>query len=270
MSYYRKGKHSKQPQYHTLWRPDCEIPGRLSSVLQWILAERPSVGSIDWITGIKRCYTYSAVISRSVERVSWEMTMQLTEQKNGWSLGLQGGRLGYIHIDFRLGLDLTDTSGTTSVIIETPCHLSSQNGDNVLIPAEPTSLSPILAPINTEIVGISIQKTGQLRVIFGNGHSLTVDPDEMYEAWQIGCPSCGLLLVCSPGGEVSVFQKNVLKRSRRSFYSPLKLMIRPVPHCAVAPRSEMHKGDSLCKLLLRCLLGTAWARHFSCSLTSVV
>ena len=67
--------------------------------------------------------------------------MHLTEQKDGWSIGLQGGRVGYIHIDFRLGLDLTVASGTVSVIIETPFILCSSGSQKKLTPAETTSLA---------------------------------------------------------------------------------------------------------------------------------
>ena len=146
--------------------------------------------------------------------------MQLTDEKDGWSLSLQAGRLAYIHIDFRLGLDLTDTLGTVSVIIETSCRLSSPGRETVLIPAETTSLAPVLAIFNADVEGVSIQKTGLLRLIFGNGSSLTVEPDEMYEAWQIGCPSCGCLFVCCPGGEVSLFQDHRSKTQKDGLSSP--------------------------------------------------
>jgi Family of unknown function (DUF6188) len=154
-------------------------------------------------------YTPFALLSAchlTIARLSREMNMKLNEDKEGWLLGLEEGRLGYIHIDFRLGLDVTDKSGTASVIIETPCHLSSASGEMVLKPAETKSLAPVLELFNVAVEGISIRKAGHLRLVFGNGASITVEPDEMYEAWQIGCPSCGFLFVCCPGGEVSLFQ----------------------------------------------------------------
>lgn len=122
---------------------------------------------------------------------------------------LQRGRLAYIHIDFRLGLDVTDATGKTSVIIETRCRLLSPNADSLLIPAEPASLAPVLALFNLDVDGMTIQRRGQLKIAFRGGHSLAVDPDERCEAWQIGCPSIGsgVLLVCPPGGEVTVFQR---------------------------------------------------------------
>jgi Family of unknown function (DUF6188) len=148
------------------------------------------------------------------------MNMQLTEEKDGWSLRLQTGRVGYIHIDFRLGLDVTDTTGTASVTIETPCHLSSPSGETVLIPAETTTLAPALGLFNVDVEGISIQRTGRLKIIFGNDFFLRVEPNEMYEAWQIGCPNCGFLFVCSPGGEVALFQQGGVKGKKDDQSSP--------------------------------------------------
>jgi hypothetical protein len=134
--------------------------------------------------------------------------MQLIEEKDGWSLAMQECRLVYIHIDFRLGLDLADASGMASVIIESPCRLRTQEEDSLLIPGEPKSLSPVLGLFNAEVAAISIQRSGHLKIRFGDGLSLTVDPDEKYEAWQIGCPSIGILLVCCPGGDVSIFKEH--------------------------------------------------------------
>jgi hypothetical protein len=132
--------------------------------------------------------------------------MELREEKAGWSLILHEGRLGYIHIDFRLGLDIVDVSGTANLMIETPFRLSSFDAEVLLTPADSASLGPVLPLFNTEVVGLAIRKTGQLKVEFGNGCSLEVYPDESYEAWQFGS-SLGFMLVCSPGGIVSLFRE---------------------------------------------------------------
>lgn len=77
----------------------------------------------------------------------------------------------------------------------------------LLIPEEPASLAPILPLFNAKVIGIRIRKAGKLKVDFGNDLLLEVNPHEKYEAWQLGCSSIGLLLVCSPGGPVSVFRQ---------------------------------------------------------------
>ena len=40
---------------------------------------------------------------------------------------------------------------------------------------------------------------------FSGGPTLEVDPDPMYEAWQLASSTMGFLLVCSPGGAVALF-----------------------------------------------------------------
>jgi len=132
--------------------------------------------------------------------------MQLTDEEFQWVLKFTDGRVNYIHIDFRLSLDLVDASGKASLTIETPCRLKGAGGEVPLTPSEPSSLAPILPLFNAKVIGVGMQKTGQLKVEFGDGHTLEVDPDDSYEAWQLGCSS-GSMLVCSPGGKVSFFQQ---------------------------------------------------------------
>jgi hypothetical protein len=129
--------------------------------------------------------------------------MGFENTKDGWYFKFEEGRLGYIHIDFRLMLDLTDGSSRTSLTIETPCRLKKLNENLLLTPEKTPTVAPILALFNSVVIGVAVKKTGQLKVEFQDGHSLEVDPHEQYEAWQIGC-SAGLL-ICSPGGLVSFF-----------------------------------------------------------------
>ena len=132
--------------------------------------------------------------------------MQFTEHKDGWELAFERGRLGYIHIDFRLTLDLTDETGTASVVVESPCCLSCPSEETLLMPSEPTSLAPILALFDASVTQVTIAKSGILTVFFEDHKFIRVNPDERYEAWQLCCPTLGLLLVCASGGDVSVFR----------------------------------------------------------------
>jgi Family of unknown function (DUF6188) len=72
------------------------------------------------------------------------------------------------------------------------------------VPQEP-SLAAILPLVNARIETVAVRDTGRLRIAFGNGYLLDVEPDERYEAWQLS-PSRGFMLVCSPGGKVSLFR----------------------------------------------------------------
>jgi hypothetical protein len=132
--------------------------------------------------------------------------MRFEEHENGWELGFKQGRVAYIHIDFRLALDLTDDSGTANVVVESPCRLLHATGETLLTPSEPTSLAPILALFDAAVTAVTIGRSGKLTVCFGDQSCIRVDPDGRYEAWQVGCPPLGLLLVCQAGGEVSVFR----------------------------------------------------------------
>lgn len=136
--------------------------------------------------------------------------MKLTATGSGWMLAMDEGRIQRIEVDFRLGLLLGDKTETASLYIETPCYLKGAGEDTLLIPDEPCSLAPVLALFNAEVEGVSIQRSGHLTAMLKNGRSLEVDPNEMYEAWQIGSTN-GFLLVCSPGGEVALFEQREVR-----------------------------------------------------------
>jgi hypothetical protein len=122
-------------------------------------------------------------------------------------------RVQRIEIDFRLGLLLSDRSETAHVYFETPCYLNSQGEEILLAPDDTCTLAPILALFNAEVGDVAIHGSGRLVVTFKDGRSLEADPDERFEAWQIASPN-GFLLVCSPGGSVSVFQANAVARDK--------------------------------------------------------
>jgi hypothetical protein len=59
-----------------------------------------------------------------------------------------------------------------------------------------------------EIDDIRITNRGRLTVHFHDGSSLIVESNERYESWQLSSAEGGFLVVCTPGGEVSVFEEN--------------------------------------------------------------
>lgn len=131
--------------------------------------------------------------------------MQLSEEKDQWVLRLSNARINYIHIDFRLVLDIVDDSEKATITIETPCTLRAADSKALLTPEEPSTLAPILAFFGANVLKITMQKNGHLVIEFIDGHYLEVGPDEAHEAWQVGLAHH--LLVCSPGGSVSVFRQ---------------------------------------------------------------
>ena len=131
--------------------------------------------------------------------------MTLTEDKDAWQLVLVAGVVQLLQIDFGLGFILTDGHDNAKLHVETKCRLIQSGHEAELIPEESPSLSPILAFANAKVSGISIRKTGHLKLEFGSGARLEVGPNERYEAWELGL-SIGVLMVCAPGGEVAFFR----------------------------------------------------------------
>jgi hypothetical protein len=131
--------------------------------------------------------------------------MQIMETNDGWILSMDQGRVLRIEIDFRLGLLLGDGSEAVTLHIEVPCQFNDGGVDVELRPGEPSSLNPILPFFYAEVDSVTIQKTGRLSVEFRGGQRLHVDPNDAYEAWEIGWQD-HFLMVCTPGGDVSVFQ----------------------------------------------------------------
>lgn len=131
--------------------------------------------------------------------------MELKEHGKGWCLAFRDASVHLIQIDFRLSLFLLHPPNEATVIIETPCRLKTRDTSVVLRPGEPSTLAPILPFFNATVTGVSIRSMGALRMEFSGGPTLEVDPDPMYEAWQLASSTMGFLLVCSPGGAVALF-----------------------------------------------------------------
>jgi len=131
--------------------------------------------------------------------------MEFKAEKDGWILSFDDGFVQLIQIDFRLGLLLSDGSGKAQIHIETPCLLKVADSEILLTPSKASSLGPILSLFNSRIINVMVNNTGCLMVRFGDGQILEVPPDKSYESWQINMPSIGSMMVCSPGGKVSLF-----------------------------------------------------------------
>lgn len=129
----------------------------------------------------------------------------LQETLQGWKLSLQNGVVRMIQIDFRLGLSISGGDSTAQLYVETPCTWLHHGMSNILDPADPSTLAPILVVVNKSVVDISITRFGECAVSFDDGRCLKVDYHDKYEAWQLGL-STGVLFVCPPGGAVALFR----------------------------------------------------------------
>ena len=132
------------------------------------------------------------------------MNNRLIETGEGWSVALSDARVGYIHVDFRLGLDISDATGTTKLVVETPCLLRRKESELAVVPDDVATIAPMLLLFNVGVDSIAIRRNGELTVQFANGDCLDVRPSDQFESWQIACED-EFLIVCQPGGTVSIF-----------------------------------------------------------------
>jgi len=131
------------------------------------------------------------------------------EETNGWSCTLANSRLQMIQIDFRLSLLISNGIEDVWVHIETEGKLKFSAHETVFVPQDTQSLAPVLRLFNTEVIGISITKIGTLAIKFERNCWLEAGPDQSYEAWQVSCSGGNedkVMLVCDPGGKVTLFR----------------------------------------------------------------
>jgi hypothetical protein len=97
-------------------------------------------------------------------------------------------------------LDL-DGAPHYEITIESPLSIAASNIER----AEPTSTEVLVAlrDLLMQPVHSVIQREGELSVMF-ESVTVTVQPDEQYEAWQIRADD-ETLIVCMPGGELAVW-----------------------------------------------------------------
>ncbi len=97
-------------------------------------------------------------------------------------------------------LDL-DGSPNYEITIESPLSIPARNIER----AEPTSADVVLAlrELLMQPVHSVIERDGELTVVF-ESVTITVQPDDKYEAWQIRADD-ETMIVCVPGGELAVW-----------------------------------------------------------------
>jgi hypothetical protein len=146
--------------------------------------------------------------------------MELRQHDGGWHPAFQDGSVQLIQIDFRLELFLNDPPEMATLYVETPCRLRGPCINTVLTPDTPSTLAPALFLFNSKVIALDTGAKGNRRIEFGGPYCLEVDSTDAHEAWQVGSPTNGFLLVCSLGGEVSFF----LRGERNSANASLGLV----------------------------------------------
>ena len=69
-------------------------------------------------------------------------------------------------------------------------------------PESPEQLAPLLALVGIQLNHVTVQRSGSLRLTFGDSSTIEIEPDPSYEAWEAhGTGSLAkLAYLCGPGG----------------------------------------------------------------------
>jgi hypothetical protein len=140
--------------------------------------------------------------------------MELNENRDAWILSFKNARIQLIQIDFRLSFLVADGNDQAWLHVERPGLLKIGTTETSFSPEQSTTLAPMLAFFNAIVRNVRISKIGHLTVEFEQDRLLLVVSDEAYEAWQIECSTekGALMLVCPPGGEVTLFRESEIFR----------------------------------------------------------
>jgi hypothetical protein len=130
----------------------------------------------------------------------------LTELEDRWLLPFSGLAVTQVVVDFEFGLVL-GSEARVSIATSAELRWAAQGvvQDAVELHPERQDVAAGLALFNSSVLSAVAFKTGILRLGFGDGHLLNVAPSPTYEAWTANGPG-GLLVVCMPGGSLSVWQ----------------------------------------------------------------
>jgi hypothetical protein len=83
--------------------------------------------------------------------------------------------------------------------------VDSELGSHEVDPENPATLGPVLRTVGKQIQAVGTEG-GALTLSFSDGSHLRCDPHEDYEAWQVVGGSPQHLVVCTPGGELAVWE----------------------------------------------------------------
>lgn len=118
-------------------------------------------------------------------------------------VGLAGKILACKHIQYTVSLQLSDDY---FIRLESPFTLALTDQTLMLSPeSDAASAFELLGQLVGQTISSStVDRAGALTVVFERGESLHVEPDPSFEAWTVSGPK-GMLIVCSPGGELSIW-----------------------------------------------------------------
>ena len=117
-------------------------------------------------------------------------------------LGHEGQKVTQANADFTVSL-ITDTNH--EVRIETDFSVLMSDRDlRVSLETDSIEQAPFHSLVGQAVTSSMAENSGTLVVAFGDGTTLRVEPNDVYEAWTIAGPD-GKKIVCMPGGELAVW-----------------------------------------------------------------
>ena len=130
------------------------------------------------------------------------------EHPDYWEIRIEDLVVTLCLVDFAFGFHLDQ--GRYSVKIEVPFVFSVAQESYNVTPETQDSVCPVLSIFNKAVSEARAYKRGELQISFLGGSSIVVAPNAAYEAWEIA-GSNGLLMVCTPGGDISIWERNQSK-----------------------------------------------------------
>jgi hypothetical protein len=129
----------------------------------------------------------------------------LVEQHTRWLLPVAEGAVTQIRIDYAFTLVIDHYS----IRINTPFTVSRGEEHSTYDPEAPETLAPLLGLHRAILREGVLRKDGLLRLSFRDGTTLTVSPDDRYEAWEAAGELAPVTprfqVIAIPGGGLAVF-----------------------------------------------------------------
>lgn len=123
-----------------------------------------------------------------------------------WELPLKGEAVSRCGVDEAFELEFGIDRRSFALRIEGSFSVISLGRRLEVSPEEPESLGPSLALYGQTVESCRATKRGLLDLEFVGGASVHVEPDDRYEAWELGGGTHGLRVVCGPRGVLSIWQ----------------------------------------------------------------
>lgn len=127
----------------------------------------------------------------------------MTREGDHYTIELpEGESVNRCYIDFQFTMQLLGCQ--LLVVVEGPFVLRTGTSTIVVDPEIPESIGPALSVVRRKVESIKAYDRGMLEVTFDHDLAITVEPLELFEAWNIA-GNGGPMLVCMPGGKLAVW-----------------------------------------------------------------